>query len=343
MARLYAEQGHVERALRVYERLLERDRDDVELRREAEALRSRSGSSSGAVAGAATDPGSAVADVAPTSASPGASPVLSPVPVVPVAGGAGGPTLDLVRSPAVTYGRDEVVALAVDATTVYVHWEATAPALDRAAAAAGAGARPCVRVVVVSEGPSGAPLTHVVVEPVPAAGETFVRALPPSASVIVAVGALAGDRFVAVAHAAPVVTPPASPTDAVAVRFARPPGPRRQAGAGPARPAPATFAATPLPFDAAAAREALRVSAAVDAGALDPDLALGADADTSRDGHAPAAGSAEGADGELEGARAMGSSERVWRRRGFPRRGPGSAPAGSAPAGSEPAGSAPGC
>jgi hypothetical protein len=319
MARLYAEQGHVELALRVYDGLLARAVDDDDLRREAEALRQRARAAASATSGEAPpslvaaapgDPGPAPMDATKTTGS--GTEVPRSADVDTASASETGPAFDLIRSPAMTYGRDEVLAIAVDATTVYAHWEATGPSLDRAALTAGEGARPCLRVVVVSEGPRGVPRTRFLQEPVPAAGETFLRELPPSASVVVAVGVLARDRFVAVAHAPPVVTPPAAPSDSVAVRFARPPAPRREGR--PRDHASAPAASRPpvvLPFDPVAAREALRVAAAVDAGALEPDRGEPRGDIT---GGAPR-DEADAASPPSSEAVRLGSSEHPWRSR----------------------------
>lgn len=111
----------------------------------------------------------------------------------------------------VGYGVDEVVAMAVDASTLLVYWEVTAAGEARARIAGGDG-ETALRVVSTWLDASGAPTqeTHDIVVP-SAIGEMFVEGLPDGATHVCAVGAVArGLRsgFVPVAHADPVATPP---------------------------------------------------------------------------------------------------------------------------------------
>lgn len=110
----------------------------------------------------------------------------------------------------VGYGIDEVIALAVDGSTLLVCWEMTAVGVDRARMAGGDGPA-TLRVVSTWLDASGAPTqeTHDIVLPAET-GELLVEGLPDGATHVCAVGLsarLLRAAFAPVAHSEPVATP----------------------------------------------------------------------------------------------------------------------------------------
>lgn len=111
----------------------------------------------------------------------------------------------------VGYGADEVVAMPVTATTLLVYWELSDRGLQRARQAEATG-EPALCVVSSWLDPDGVPRRTERVEPIaPGPGERFLEGLPAAAHHVAAVGLHGARRFVAVAHAEPVQTPSLPP------------------------------------------------------------------------------------------------------------------------------------
>ncbi|MBI5515383.1 MAG: DUF4912 domain-containing protein [Deltaproteobacteria bacterium] len=112
------------------------------------------------------------------------------------------------------YNVAEAVALPVDPRSIVVFWELTESTLTRAGEQTGWGARRALRVQSVLHTPDGVHRTERLIEEVPGIGDWFVTDLPPGATHLATVGLLHGDRFVPIAHAAPVTTPRGKPSEA---------------------------------------------------------------------------------------------------------------------------------
>jgi phage tail protein X len=128
------------------------------------------------------------------------------------------------------YDVDECVAMPVDARTLYVYWETRVPTVARARRVLGAGASPTLRVLVVeptAHGPVVSTRDLPIADDALAAGETFVRELPPGAILRTAIGLAVGERFLPIAHTTDVESPPdaPSPVGAHEVRAWEPPAP----------------------------------------------------------------------------------------------------------------------
>lgn len=108
------------------------------------------------------------------------------------------------------YGRDEVVALPVDATSLLVYWEITDAGIQRGRLAGGDGPI-ALRVVSTWLGDDGAPTQHTRDSILTATmGEAIVEGLQDGAAHVCAVGLVASQRasaFVPIAHAPPIATP----------------------------------------------------------------------------------------------------------------------------------------
>ncbi len=117
------------------------------------------------------------------------------------------------------YDVDECVAMPVDARTLYVYWETRPATVARARKALGPDAQPSLRVLVVEPAVQG-PAVSTRDVPIPdaslAAGETFVRDLPPAAILRAAIGLRAGARFLPIAHTTDVEAPPEAPSPVAA-------------------------------------------------------------------------------------------------------------------------------
>jgi hypothetical protein len=128
------------------------------------------------------------------------------------------------------YDVDECVAMPVDARTLYVYWETRGTTVARARRVLGVGAAPALRVLVVeptAHGPVVSTRDLPIADDSLAAGETFVRELPPGAILRTAIGLAIGERFLPIAHTTDVESPPEAPSPAGAheVRAWEPPAP----------------------------------------------------------------------------------------------------------------------
>jgi hypothetical protein len=185
LAEIYAAQGHLDRAVTVLDEVLAREPEHGEAR----ALRERlvAQSAGGRRDGSSTrPPGRSArppAQGGAVSAAPAA--VLSDTPpppsVVEPTTAAGEPALPE------RYDVDEVVAIAVDPTTLYVYWEVRPVTMARARARRTGGAL-ALRVVSVTAGWDG-PVSETRDLRVDALfGDMFIRDLPAGASVRVSIG-----------------------------------------------------------------------------------------------------------------------------------------------------------
>jgi hypothetical protein len=117
------------------------------------------------------------------------------------------------------YDVDECVAMPVDSRTLYVYWEARPATIARARRVLGATAQPTLRVLVVepsTHGPRVQTRDQAIEDGNLAAGESFVRDLPPGAILRAAVGFALGERFLPIAHTADVESPPEAPSPVAA-------------------------------------------------------------------------------------------------------------------------------
>ncbi len=117
------------------------------------------------------------------------------------------------------YDVDECVAMPVDARTLYVYWETRVATVARARRVLGGAARPALRVLVVeptSRGPVVSTRDLPLGDDALAAGETFVRDLPPGAILRTAIGLAVGERFLPIAHTTDIESPPEAPSPVAA-------------------------------------------------------------------------------------------------------------------------------
>lgn len=205
MGNILLAQGRVRQAMAVFERALERSPDDTDARRGLERCREVLGAEAPASAGAtALTETEERTEAEPTRAEP-------VKPAEPE------PQEMLDRSlPPWSYNVSEARALPVDPTTLVAYWEMTDEAFSHAATIAGEGARPSLRVLSEHPGPGGAEQLERFIEPVPRAGDYFVRNVPPGAMHHVTIGVRGREGFVPVAEAAPVATPRGTPAPEVA-------------------------------------------------------------------------------------------------------------------------------
>jgi hypothetical protein len=177
LAEIYAAQGHLDRAVAVLDEVLAREPEHGDAR----ALRERLVGQSKRGPGRSARPAAPGGEASPSGAA--AAPLISDTPPPPVepATVAGEPALPE------RYDVDEVVAIAVDPTTLYVYWEVRPVTMARARARRTHGAL-ALRVVSVTAGWDG-PLSETRDLRVDALfGDMFIRDLPAGASVRVSIG-----------------------------------------------------------------------------------------------------------------------------------------------------------
>lgn len=156
------------------------------------------------------------------------------------------------------YNVDECVAMAVDPTTVYVYWESRPQTIERARRALSrsndAQGKSVLRVLVVEpheRGPRVATRDFDIIDL--ELGEWFVRDLPAGSIVRAAIGLLAGDRFLPLAHTADVEAPHNTPSNAFAHEVVVWSEGETRAHTGPRTPLPplareaGTFGLPPIP------------------------------------------------------------------------------------------------
>lgn len=168
MAGLLLAQGHRDRALAIYDHLIEADPDDASLRSEAEALRREPH---------AVDPKS------PKSAN----------------------SVDGPDSPKGPKSADApVVAVAAGKNRLFLSWQLSTGALDRARRVLGEEGELRVRVMVTAPNPDEIVGTRTVEHGGIAEVGDWVMSAPPGALCTAAVGVAKGERFVSAAHAPPI-------------------------------------------------------------------------------------------------------------------------------------------
>lgn len=251
LAEIYAAQGHLERAVQVLDEVIAKmpdHADAVRLRaayaeRLAQRVVSRAqpessdpestdaesddNSARGATRGAGAGPEQA------TAKAPGGKSVPPPPPSI------GGPST--LPAADASDEIDEVVAVAVDPTTIYLYWEVRAATAARARVEAPDGAL-TVRTITVIPGAEG-PLSDVRDDRVDAlSGDLFVRDLHDGAHVRVSIGWRTEAAFIPLAVAVEVSTPRGAPSGDLAraetawVAPARGGGLRPRLGRGAPRP-----------------------------------------------------------------------------------------------------------
>lgn len=221
LAEIYAAQGHLERAVQVLDEVLAKDgahaeasrlRDDYQARIQRTVVR--------APANVPAVPTSSAGDraAAPVAAAP--APEDAPEEAREEQPGAGAPAA-IDDEPLETSEEDdidEIVAVAVDPSTIYLYWEVRPTTAARARLDAPGGAL-TVRTVTVRAG-AGVPASDVRDDRVDAlSGELFVRGLRDGAHVRVSVGWLGPAGFAPLAVAADVVTPRGAPSSGVATQL----------------------------------------------------------------------------------------------------------------------------
>lgn len=180
MAGLLVSQGHRERALAIYDHLIEAQPDDAGLKSEAEALRNPGRSTGDDVPGQEGAVGQEGVD------------------------GLAGPK-DQAGSEGEPEGEPAVVAVAAGRARLLLSWRLSDSALDRARQVLGSAGELRARVMVTATDLEGVVSTEAVERRgVEGAGEWVIVA-PPGALCTASVGVAAGARFVSAAHA-PTVT-----------------------------------------------------------------------------------------------------------------------------------------
>jgi hypothetical protein len=226
LAEIYAAQGHLERALTTLDEVLAREPSHAEAaklhERYTEQLRKTKPSIPPQViearpvtlippapAAPRIDP---IDPVAPAVAAPSAPPDPPAAPFDEAT-----PAEVAEVEPEGGFEVDEIVALAVDPTTVYLYWEIKPGTLAAARAVNEDGAL-VVRVLGVTPTSQG-PSTEVRDTRVDAlSGELFVRGLPPATEIRVSVGYKSGHSFEPFAVGIDLVTPRAAPAAEVGTR-----------------------------------------------------------------------------------------------------------------------------
>lgn len=203
LAEIYAGQGHLARAKAVAREVLRENQDDAAARAFLEKLENQPDEKT-------TDDPYARVGIEPEAF---VEPKTSVPPAVPS-------MLDDAPFPA-RYGVDECVAMAVDPTTIYVYWETRPATIERArrvlARSVEDPAKSVLRVLVVEPDPKGPRVSTRDFDIIDLElGEWFVRELPAGSIVRAAVGLLARDRFVPLAHTPDVEAPHNTPSDAIA-------------------------------------------------------------------------------------------------------------------------------
>ena len=220
LAEIYAAQGHLERAVAVLDEVLAREPDHAE----AGALRKRFADQASrpksvrpearrALGAQAAEQGSPPR--AASTAATAAAPATAGSSAVESAAAATAAPVDAVAPPSTTadavakadsapplperYDVDEVVAIAVDPTTIYVYWEVRPTTMARARARRPEG-QLALRVMSVTPSWDGplAQTRDLRIDPL--FGDLFVRELPPGANVRVSVGWRGAARRAAAGH-----------------------------------------------------------------------------------------------------------------------------------------------
>jgi len=219
LAEIYAAQGHLERALTTLDEVIAREPehgDAAKLRdRLSEQLKRTKPSIPPAFIEARPATLIPAAPAVPTEASQtvaGAQPV--PDPPVETAEQADAALLEeeSFESPAEV---DEIVALAVDPTTVYLYWEIRPQTLASARASKAEGAL-VVRVVGVTPSVHGSSTETRDTRVDALSGELFVRGLPSATEIRVSVGYKSGPNFEPFAVGVDLATPRTTPAAEVA-------------------------------------------------------------------------------------------------------------------------------
>lgn len=171
-----------------------------------------------------------------------------------------------------TFEFDAISTVGIDATSALVAWEITEAGVERARGVLGDDGELTLRVVTIAADAQqivrARSTDHA---PVQRTGHQVATDLPPHATCFAAIGMRAGERFVAIAHAAGVRTAPGEPVPQIATDYVRVPS--------AAELFPVARAAAPVPSTVPAtgerSAEALRASAAaVDALTAQPDVAV---------------------------------------------------------------------
>ncbi|HZS36151.1 MAG TPA: DUF4912 domain-containing protein [Polyangia bacterium] len=190
MARLYAAEGQLDRALEIYEKLAALDPDDEELRASLDALRKKRG------------------EKKPAAAPPPAQPAQPSGPQEPIG------MLDLEELPE-TYGVDECEVIDKDPAWVFAYWEVTDAGLSAARAQLGpsaGSARLVLRLFTTLAGPGGVEREIHDVDLQWNHGRRYLPAPHPGAHLRVAVGLLSVEGYFApIAHSSLLRVPPAEP------------------------------------------------------------------------------------------------------------------------------------
>jgi hypothetical protein len=190
MARLYVQEGQLERALEIYERLVALDPDDEEARAAVDDLRKKVG-----------------ADKAPPPPPPPGEPMGM---------------LDLEELPE-TYGMDECEVLYKDPFWVFAYWEVTDHGLNGARAQLGpsaASARLVLRLFSTVQHEGGVDRSVADIDLTWNHGRRYFQAPKPGAHVRIAVGLLSPEGYFApIAHSSLVRVPYAEPGPEGAVEW----------------------------------------------------------------------------------------------------------------------------
>ncbi len=268
LAEIYAAQGHLERAVQVLDEVLVKTPDHADARRLRAAYADRIEHrvvtrNKPEPASAADDDDDDASPAAAASARPGAKSSSGDAkPIAPPPPSIGGPSTRSSEGEADEI--DEIVAVAVDPTTIYLYWEVRAATAARARVEAPQGAL-TVRTITVAAG-EGGPLSDVRDDRVDAlSGDLFVRGMRDGAHVRVSIGWRTEAAFVPLAVAVEVSTPRGAPSGEVATELStwspakRGGGLRPRLGGSAPRP---RHLGSPLAFDDRADDDALAASGA---------------------------------------------------------------------------------
>jgi hypothetical protein len=203
LAEIYAGQGHLARAKAVVREVLRTNENDEAARAFLEKLEATPDDKK------VDDPYARVG-IEPEAFIEPPAPARADVP----------PMLDDAPFPQ-RYGVDECVAMAVDPTTVYVYWESRPATVERARRAlrrsVDAPSKSVLRVLVVEPDAGGPRVSTRDFDVIDLElGEWFVRDLPAGSIVRAAIGLLANDRFVPLAHTPDIEAPHNTPSQALA-------------------------------------------------------------------------------------------------------------------------------
>jgi hypothetical protein len=198
MGTILLQQGRVQEALAVFERAVAKNPEDSVAQRGLEQARAALGMHPASAAGEQLEAAEEDLEAAEEREAPEPASMLDRAP------------------PPFSYGISEARALPVDPTTIVVFWEMTDDAVAEAGCATGWGATRSLYIVSLLRGPRGVRRVERYVDDVAQTGDYFVPNVPAGAIHHAAVGLRRGERFVPVAHAAPVATPRGVPSEEVA-------------------------------------------------------------------------------------------------------------------------------